>query len=288
MKRNSIVRIATVVFMFVAGTSLFLFSRSQTLSVEAGPVEFALKAPDFVRPASAQSMPAAIASKLDSEAGISAYFKASSPITLSSVRGLYRTIEIETSDYILGSIPVPNNWEEFDVHVFIEKSGWMLAYYLHDKPTVRIFDWQTWQGSMNPTRLQSVLNFVATSLNLSTPLLTYYHFQYPNATNLLLAIENGPPNITHSFDILATTFTYHESSWGHGGYYQCCNYERSFYYLDGVEIHMNDVSPNIWSFATGTFTTNQLPPGAPHTIAVLMNAGGSTSVMGALAIVYGP
>ena len=48
----------------------------------------------------------AISSFLDDEAGISAYFDASATIDLNDVRSLFRTIEVETADYIIGSIPV--------------------------------------------------------------------------------------------------------------------------------------------------------------------------------------
>lgn len=52
---------------------------------------------------------------IEDEAGIAAYFEASTSITLSDVRDVYRTIEVETSSYIIGSVEVPNYLESDDV-----------------------------------------------------------------------------------------------------------------------------------------------------------------------------
>ena len=97
-----------------------------------------LQPPPFVQDAvSAEQAPAAfdIGQKLDAEAGISAYYKSPDEINLSQVKSLFRTIELETADYIIGSIPVPSNPEElFDVHVYVHKTGWILGYYLRDDP----------------------------------------------------------------------------------------------------------------------------------------------------------
>ena len=64
------------------------------------------------------------------EAGISAYFKSASPIALADVRGVFRVIEVETADYIIGSVPVPDYRGEYDAHVYVHREGWFVAYYL--------------------------------------------------------------------------------------------------------------------------------------------------------------
>jgi hypothetical protein len=289
MSKKSAFRLSLLVLPIVVAASLF-FSSQQPVRVEAGSTQIELQAPPCVGTTrDCASYPSAIASVLDSEAGISAYYQASTPVDLDDVRGLYLTIEIETSDYILGSMSVPDNWEDYDVHVYIHRSGWMLAYYLRDEPAVKIFDWQTYTGTMNPTRFQAVLNHVAASLSLPDPTLIYYDFRYPNATNLLLAAEDVQTKGTESFDILDTSFVYYERSWGLGiphadcGYY--CN-NTSIYLLDSIEIH-RIVGENITRFDTGFFSPAELSPDDPHTISVSGNMSG-VMYMGALAIVYGP
>jgi hypothetical protein len=67
-------------------------------------------------------------------------------ITINSVASLFRTIEVSTTDYIIGSIPVPNYPETEDAHAYIHKDGWMLAYYLKVDPVGKIVDWQSYDG----------------------------------------------------------------------------------------------------------------------------------------------
>ena len=160
---------------------------------------------------------------------------------------------------------VPDNWEEFDVHVYIHKAGWVLAYYLKDEPVIRIFDWLTYNQVMNPTRFQSVLNRVTTTLNLPDPMLTYYDFRYPNTTNLLLVLENAGNNITDSFGILGTDFIYYEADWGLGGNDIGWSTNATFQ-LDGNEVHKLLSSSD--RFNVGILTPSQLPHINPQTITV--------------------
>jgi hypothetical protein len=77
-----------------------------------------LKAPSFVGIANAQDAAAAAPMGFpQDEAGISAYFKSASPVTLADVRSVFRVIEVETADYIIGSVPVPDYAETQDTHV---------------------------------------------------------------------------------------------------------------------------------------------------------------------------
>jgi hypothetical protein len=69
-----------------------------------GSNEFVLKPPPFISIAQAQE---GVDAFPQDEAGISAYFRAPFPITIATVRPVFRTIEVETNDYIIGSVPVP-------------------------------------------------------------------------------------------------------------------------------------------------------------------------------------
>jgi hypothetical protein len=90
-----------------------------------------LRAPSFVQVARAQEAgPDAAIAFPQNEAGISAYFKADSPINLADVRRVFRVIEAETTDYLIGSVPVAGYPELYDVHLFIHRDGWFVAYYL--------------------------------------------------------------------------------------------------------------------------------------------------------------
>ena len=76
----------------------------QPLTQSDDPVTFTLQAPMFVTSVKAET--GSVASFMEDEAGISCYYQASSNITLDDVSDAFRTIEVETSDYLVGSIPV--------------------------------------------------------------------------------------------------------------------------------------------------------------------------------------
>ena len=99
-----------------------------------------LKAPSFLSVAYAEdaALEAALASIFDNEAGIAAYFKSPSAISLASVAPLYRTIETQTAQYIIGSMAVPEYPESEDVHVYVHTNGWVMAYYLKADPVGKI------------------------------------------------------------------------------------------------------------------------------------------------------
>ncbi|MCP4362286.1 MAG: hypothetical protein GY796_30130, partial [Chloroflexi bacterium] len=108
---------------------------------------------------------------------MSAYFQAPGTIDLNDVRSLYRTIEVETSDYILGSIAVPGYANESeDVHVYIHVDGWVMAYYLAADLAAKIIDWQNYDGITITTKFENTLTMVAASLSITLPTVEYYDF----------------------------------------------------------------------------------------------------------------
>ena len=84
-----------------------------------------LRAPQFIAQAEPNSTDSFIGDKLDAEAGISAYYKAPDTIDLNQVAPVFRTIEISTTEYIIGSVAVPNYPEHYDVHVYVNTNGWI-------------------------------------------------------------------------------------------------------------------------------------------------------------------
>ena len=163
----------------------------QPAAPASGGNAIALKAPSFLRVASAQEAPQAAPMGFpQDEAGISAYFKSATPINLADVRSMYRVIEAQTADYIIGSVPVPEYGERFDVHVYVHRDGWFLAYYLGSDPVGKIFDWKKYSSGNIRTTLASVLAIAAASAGVSFAGETYYDFRYPNATHLMLVVED--------------------------------------------------------------------------------------------------
>src|SRR5688572_17479878 len=97
---------AFIISLSFLGTILLLMIGTSLIEepiVNDTKSHISLKAPSFIQPAYAQGTPE-VGSKLDSEAGISAYTQSADLIDLNLVRPVFTTIEIETADYIIGSV----------------------------------------------------------------------------------------------------------------------------------------------------------------------------------------
>jgi hypothetical protein len=269
---------SSLMLTIVLALVLSLLSGASPAARESGPV-YALEAPPVVtRSDAAQVGLASIAS----EAGISAWFQAPSSITLADVRDAYRTIEAETADYIIGSVPVADYPESEDVHVYVHTDGWILAYYLAADPVGKIYDWRVYHntGRVNiSTKLENTIAVVTGEAGVSFTGATHYHFAYPNATQMMLIVEwvQAPyaETVTDSCEVnLPGSYAYYERSWSLGAQ------GSSSYRLDGVLIHTGDN----WQTAQGTLTTAQLMPDQFHTVEIA--AEWINYAYGGLALIY--
>jgi len=177
------------------------------------------------------------ASFLDDEAGISAYTKATTTITLNNAKSAFRTIETQTSNYIIGSVPIPGLPESEDAHVYVSKSGWILAYYKKDLPTAKMLQWSGYAGgSISTTTLADAISSLASSAGVSYSGIKYYNFKYPGANRLMMIVDwkkDGPDS--YQFKV-PDTFVLNENS--HSLY---CEY-NCWSNIDSVDI------PNQWSY----------------------------------------
>jgi hypothetical protein len=250
---------------------------------------FTLQVPPFVGVALANTD--SVTSTIENEAGISAYFQAPTSINLSSVRSVFRTIEAETADYIIGSVAVPNYGEEWDVHGYVHKDGWVLVYYPAGDPVGKIFDWIAYHNAGRTnirTKLENTLVKIADAAEVPFTSATYYHFQRPDATHLMLIVEwtSGWNGTADSFQVkLPGSFTYYERSWSLGSTTSCPTFGGGFanYKLDGITIQSHGCGG--WIISQGLLTANQLLPDQFHTIEVEVGCG-SGPAYGGLALVY--
>ncbi|HRT31074.1 MAG TPA: hypothetical protein P5211_01510 [Anaerolineae bacterium] len=183
--------------LFVGAIALTLLVAFSLISRPAMPANastvFNLQAPSFVSTTNAEA--GSIASVIGDEAGISAYYQASAPIVFTSnFKAVFRTIEAETDDYIIGSVAVENYPESEDVHVYVNTNGWVLAYYLKANPVGKIFDWKSYTGTSIDTKLEKTLIRVASFAEVTYTGATFYDFRYPNANRLMLIGETYDNN----------------------------------------------------------------------------------------------
>lgn len=250
----------------------------------------ALKPPPFVQPAYAQegtdtaTAADAAAAPLgfpQDEAGISAYFKSASPVNLADVRGVYRVIEVETADYIIGSVPVPDYIESHDVHLYVHRDGWFLAYYLSQDPTGKTFDWTQYSSNSIKTKLERILAIATAASGVALQNATFYDFRYPNATHLMLVAEDLANGSDFTIKVPGT-YAYYERSW---------SLASSTYYgygAHGACWRLNDSSISCnpgggWYYSAGTLTPAQFLPDTTHTVDFTCDRG---TCYGGLALIY--
>ena len=245
-----------------------------------------LKAPPFLSVAYAQDAApeAVLASIFDNEAGIAAYFQSPSAISLASVAPLYRTIETQTAEYIIGSMAVPEYPEAEDVHLYVHANGWVMAYYLKADPVGKIFDWQQYTGGTTiPTKVEKVLGLVVAQIGIVQPPTTFYHFQYPNATQMMLIADRVVGNSADSFEVnLTSSFAYSERSWAVGVYKSAATYT-----LDGNQIkQIQDPGDGNWVTAQGLLSPAQLTLDVFHIIGITGPYYSSDTADAGLALIY--
>lgn len=294
MQRMTTIRVTALGLLAIAAfLSLSMAGRSK-IAAGSGPGNIiSLHEPPFLNVAHAQenvpTEPDAVNSFADDEAGIAAYFDANMNINLNNVDQLFRTIEEQTNSYILGSLPLPDYDEDHDPHVYISTNGWVMAYYRKDEPTSKIYDWVHYSGgSVLPTKLEQALELVANEIGASFTTADYYHFNYPNATDLMLIAEWAQGYLANDgFDILIpSAFSYYERSWSLVGYSDNMAYScTSQYELNGTQIAEAGQTKG-WSFVEGLFTVNQLPTNNLHTVTVKNHDTDCEVIDGGLALVY--
>ena len=244
---------------------------------------FNLQAPQFVGVALAEGD--SITSFMEDEAGISSYFKASTSITLNDVRDAFRTIEVETTNYIIGSVPVTNYPESEDVHVYVHTNGWVVAYYLASDPLGKIFDWRIYHDTGRTaitTKLENTLFLMAAEAGGVFQGGTYYDFRHPNSTKLML-IADWVYGTTDSFEVkIPSSFVFSERSWSLGSEYL----GGAVYELNGTVIYDEYGPAYDWGTTQGNFSPLELMPDQFHTISVTEAGNGVWYVYGGLALEY--
>jgi len=188
---------------------------------------------------------------LNEEAGIAAYTKLAHELDLAKAATGFATIEYQTSEYIIGSVRVPGYGTTHDVHAYVHVDGWILAYYLKQEPTAKIFSW----SNVGTTKLELGIAALCDAAGMPFPSATYYDFRYPHAQKMMIIIDYASSfriRIPGSFSVYTRSYSIYTSS----GYYE------TSLHIDGVKI------AGTWGTSIGTITPTQLSPDEFHTITV--------------------
>jgi hypothetical protein len=120
------------------------------------------------------------------EAGISAYIKTPSAITLSLATTAFTSVTTNDPNYVMGVI-VPAGYSAYwGAQVLVHKSGWIMAWYHKDWLAATVVNVND-KTFANKTKLSLAIDAVTTALKIQNISPTYYHFKYPDANRLLIA-----------------------------------------------------------------------------------------------------
>jgi len=286
--KNMKIGIVAVLIVIVASISLYSYSNRGTIDRWPYSGETYL----FIKPAFAGTMDQAL-TFLDEEAGISLYVNISQPIDLAVAKTAdWSGIEDETSDYIIGSIRLPDLTADDDVHCFVHKTGWIVIYYLKGEPISKIVDWNSWVQStrkLTENKLQVGLKQMTNALGVVATDIKYYHFQHPNATKCMLIFRTLVGSGENSFNVtIPNDITVYERSWSHYAettwytYYGSIN---SYFKIDGDTINsIIGVSDPVTN--RGTLILGQLLPSAAHVVSVSSDYSGSYLYGVCIGLVY--
>lgn len=281
--------LALSIAVMMAASSVAVYSAIDAESAMAeggGSDTFALAAPPFIEVARAQlgeggsSVAAAGTSYLEDEAGISAYTDVGETIDLEDAKTAFRTIEYETDEYIIGSVPLPDYAETEDVHAYVHTDGWVVAYYLEAEPTAKIVDWEDYSTAeiITGTKLEDGVSIVCNAAGVPIIDLKYYDFRYANADKLMIIVDASWSTGEDTFNIkLPSDFVFYERSFSHcfDGYYSS---DVSRMYIDEDEISYIKGSGTNY----GLLSPTQLSLDTFHTIEIR----GDDDAFDAIVLVY--
>ena len=229
---------------------------------------------------------------LEDEAGISAYGQVSS-VDLDLAENAFKNVEQKTDDYIVGSVALPDYGETHDVHVYVDISGWIIAYYLNEEKASKIIDWVDYYGNpeITSTKLSDAIDMVTLEMLVLPPDIEYFDFRYPDATKMMIVTdEEFVDSATETFRIMAPgDYSMYNRTWSHAIYDQGSGSTSGNIKIDGVELHSGSSSEG-WQIWEGDITPTQLFPNLFHEISLYHNEnyGDDASYVGIMLIYTEP
>ncbi|HED03274.1 MAG TPA: hypothetical protein ENI60_00675 [Candidatus Fraserbacteria bacterium] len=158
-----------------------------------------LETPSFIALAAEAQTPEKGVNFLQQEAGISAYVKLDQAIDLKKIKGTFKTIETVSDQYIIGEIALPNLPDYADPHVYVNKEGWIVAYYSNSEPASKIVQWIGYSGGVMPRAtledaIRQIFDILRRTAAIPFPSVHYYDFEYPAANRIMVATKLSSQN----------------------------------------------------------------------------------------------
>ena len=217
------------------------------------------------------------ASFLEEEAGISAYTHVAM-VDLDLAATAYKNIEQKTATYIIGSVELVDYDETYDVHVYVDTTGGMIAYYRNTEPATKIIDWRHYSGghlSLSGSNLEDALSTICYAMSVSIGDVNYYDYRVPNA-KLIKIISDEGSNPSETFRInIPGDYTIHKAMCSLYHNDMSSGYVESNLKIDAVELVSIGNFNGGFRIVNGEINSSLLTPDMYHEISVYQS--GSTA-----------
>jgi hypothetical protein len=242
---------------------------TQPVAAGQGPLVISLAPPAFAQTAGLK-FPA-------NEVGISAYVNVGTTVDLAKAQRFFSAIEDATDTYVIGTVPLVGSGEDMWPHVYISKDGWLMAYYPSSEPSSKLFEWYGYQRDVvGTTTLRDALMALGSNLSLDLSKIdtdiAYFHFKYPDATKLLIAVDTVASTGDEFRYTLPSGIVLYDAAWS---CYSAATFSASAT-LDSVSLAS---SSNSTLSARNTYTIcrqvqeQSLTRNAPHYVSIACSDG---------------
>jgi hypothetical protein len=228
---------------------------------------------------------------LSEEAGIAAYGQATG-VNLELAATGFKAIEKQTENYVVGSVSIDGYTEDHDVHVYIDAAGWMVAYYVNHELPGKIVDWVNYDGvDISSTKLKMALDNILAAqylLPFSTEQVSYYHFGWPDATQMLIVTDEMVDTGTEYFYITVPTsgISIYQRTYAHAVESLYSYGSNSILSISDEALSDITISNYEWGFAEGELTPLQLYPGIRTEFSLSNGYGARINCYAAVVILY--
>lgn len=156
---------------------------------------------------------------LQQEAGISAYVKLEPGVDLDQVRGAFKTVETVSDEYIIGEVALSDLPEDVHPHVYVDKEGWIVAYYSKDEPSSKFMQWIGYKGgAITTTTLEGAIRQIYDALGFPLREVKYFSFKHSTANTIMLITEIPEKDGEDTFYLtIPSGCRLFEVSWTHYG-----------------------------------------------------------------------
>lgn len=272
MLRKAILVVGLAILVGAAGAVTTLLwqppEEEPSLSANVGG-SLSLVAPAFAQEGPKGSFPS-------SEAGISAYAQAGQEIDLEKAESLFRVVEAVTKDYVVGIVELLGHAEDMWPHAYIAKTGWILVYYPKSDPASKMVQWYGYERDViRTTTLRDAVISLTRDLTLDVSKvdagLQYYHFQYSQATKLLIVADTAEGSDEFSYTI-PNDLTVFDASFSHRGegIGGCYSSDASASWIDGEEIARSGKGTYV---LCGALQGKHRTPGSAHRASIARDCG---------------